>query len=156
MIQINVKQSVVINLPAEEIFAYISDLENLVDWSNVVIAVRKSSPEAGRVGARARSTIRFLGRWLDTTFEIVECEPSRSLTIKSISGVSPCLFYYQFEPVEDGGTTVSQEALIHLIEGTLDVADLVVTNVVRRQLTYDLLTLKDMLEARASTSQSAG
>jgi len=156
LIQINVKQSVVINLPAEEIFAYISDLENLVDWSNVVIAVRKSSPEAGHVGARARSTIRFLGRWLDTTFEIVECEPSRSLTIKSISGVSPCLFYYQFEPVEDGGTTVSQEALIHLIEGTLDVADLVVTNVVRRQLTYDLLTLKDMLEARASTSQSAG
>jgi uncharacterized membrane protein len=156
LIQINVKQSVVINLPAEEIFAYMSDLENLVDWSNVVIAVRKSSPETRHVGATARSTIRFLGRWLDTTFEIVECEPSRSLTIKSISGVSPCLFYYQFEPVEDGGTTVSQEALIHLIEGTLDVADPVVTNVVRRQLTYDLLTLKDMLEARASTSRSAG
>src|SRR6266568_1731989 len=125
-----------------------------------IASTHKGENEACRrrrhVGARARSTIRFLGRWLDTTFEIVECEPSRSLTIKSISGVSPCLFYYQFEPVEDGGTTVSQEALIHLIEGTLDVADLVVTNVVRRQLTYDLLTLKDMLEARASTSQSAG
>ncbi len=156
MIQINVKQSVVINLPAEEVFAYMSDLENLVDWSNVVIAVRRSSPEARHVGATVRSTIRFLGRWLDTTFEIVECEPSRSLTIKSISGVSPCLFCYQFEPVEDGGTTVSQEALIHLIEGMLDLADPVVTSVVRRQLAYDLLTLKDMLEARASTSRSAG
>lgn len=108
------------------------------------------------MGATVRSTIRFLGRWLDTTFEIVECEPSRSLTIKSISGVSPCLFCYQFEPVEDGGTTVSQEALIHLIEGMLDLADPVVTSVVRRQLAYDLLTLKDMLEARASTSRSAG
>src|SRR5207244_8888237 len=135
---------------------YMSELENLVDWSSVVIAARKISPGAMHVGATVRSTIRFLGRWSDITFEIVECEPTRDLTIKSISGVSPCLFYYQFEPVEDGRTTVSQEALIHLIEGTLDVADPVVTNVVRRQLTYDLLTLKDMLEDRASTSRSAG
>jgi uncharacterized membrane protein len=156
LIQMNVKQSIVINLPVEDIFAYMSDLENLVDWSSVTITVRNISPGAIHVGATVRSTIRFLGRWSDMTFEIVECEPSRSLTIKSIAGVAPCLFCYQFEPVEDRGTIVSQEAVIHLTGSRLGLAEPVVTRVVRRQLEHDLLTLKDLLEASAATHQSAG
>ena len=152
MFKMKVKQSVVINLPTEEIFAYMSDLENLVDWSSVVIAIRKISPGAMHVGATVRSTIRFLGRWLDMTFEIVEHEPGRYLTIKSVSGVTPCLFCYQFEPDQNGGTKVSQEAVIHLTGGILGLEEPVVTKVVRRQLEHDLLTLKDILEGRASTS----
>ena len=156
LIQMNVKHSIVINLPTEEIFAYMSDLENLVDWSSAIIAVRKNSPGALHVGATVQGTIRFLGRWLDMTFEIVECEPSRSLTIKSIAGISPCLFCYQFEPVDDGGTTVSQEAVIHLTGSMLGLAEPVITRVVCRQMEHDLLTLKDLLEASAATSRSAG
>lgn len=155
MNQVNIKQSVVINLAAEEIFAYMSDLENQVDWSSAVIMVRNISPGVLHVGARVRSTIRFLGRWLDMTFEVVECEPGRSLTIKSIAGISPCLFCYQFDPVEDGGTTVSQEAVIHLT-GILGLEEPVVTRVISRQMEHDLLTLKDLLEASAATSGSAG
>lgn len=146
----NVKQSVFINLPAEDIFAYVSDFENLVDWSNVMIAARKISPGAVEVGATIHGTVRFLGKWLDITFEIVEYEPSRYLTIKSTSGIAPFLFCYQFEPVEDGGTTISQKAMIHLTEEVIELKASVITNAVRRQIEYDLLTLKDMLEASTS------
>ena len=149
------RQTVVINLPAEEIFAYMSDFENLIDWSGATISVRKTSPGEIRVGATVRSTIRFLGRWMDITFEIVECEPGRCLTIKSLSGVTPCLFCYQFEPVKDGATNVSLETVIHITGGILGLTDSVVTNVVRRQLEHDLLTLKDVLEAGAAPSRSA-
>lgn len=155
MIQMNIKQSVVINLAAEDIFAYMSNLENLVDWSSAVIMVRNISLGELHVGARVRSTIRFLGRWLDMTFEVVEYEPGRSLTIKSIAGVAPCLFCYQFEPFEDGGTTVSQEAVIQLT-GSLGLEEPVITRMVRRQMEHDLLTLKDLLEASAAVSRSAG
>src|SRR5436305_1891934 len=82
-----------------EISAYLCNLEHLVDWSSIVIAVKKGSAEKASVGATARSTIRFLGRWFDMTFEIVEYEPGRFLTIKSTSGIAPCLFCYQFEAV---------------------------------------------------------
>ena len=150
MIKINIKQSIVINLPAEEIFAYMSDIENLVDWSSATISVRKITPGELHVGAMVRSTIRFLGKWLDITFEIVEYEPSRYLTLKSISGVTPCLFCYQFEPSEDGGTTVSQGTIIHLTGGVLNLAEPVVTSVIRSQLEHDLLTLKAVSEARTS------
>src|SRR5947209_17201498 len=149
------RQCVAINLPAEEIFAYMSDPENLTDWSGATIAVRKTSPGGLHVGATLRNTMRFLGRWMDITFEIVEYEPGRCLTIKSLSGVTPCLFSYQFEPTEDGATNVFLEAVIHLTGGILGLPESVTTNVVRRQLVHDLLTLKDVLEAGAASSRSA-
>ena len=156
LIEMNVKQAVFINLSAEEIFAYMSDLENLVDWCSVIIEARKISPGAIYLGTMVRSTIRFLGRWADLVFEIVEYDPGRSMTIKGISGAAPCLFCYQFEPGEEGGTIVSQEAVIHLAEGILAQEKPVITSAVRRQLEYDLLTLKDVLEASAATERNAG
>jgi len=140
-------QSVVINQPAEEIFAYLSDLENLVDWSGSLITVRKISPGALHVGAMVQSTMRFLGRWMNITFEIVEYEPSRYLTLKSLRGITPCVFSYQLEPTNDGGTIVALETVIHFTGGILGLAESVVTNAIRRQIEHDLLTLKDLLEA---------
>lgn len=149
------RQSIIINLPAEEIFAYISDFENLIDWSGATISIRKTSPGEIRVGATVRSTIRFLGRWMDLTFEIVECEPGHCLTIKSLSGATPCLFCYQFEPIEDDATNVSLETVIHITGGILGLTESAITNVICRQLEHDLLTLKDVLEANAAPSRSA-
>src|SRR5947209_513773 len=113
----NGRQTVVINLPAEDIFAYVSDLGNLADWSGSTIAVRKISPGEMHIGATVRSTHRFLGRWMDFTFEIVEYEPGCCLTIKSLSGVTSCLFSYQFDPLEDGATRVSLHTVIKLTGG---------------------------------------
>lgn len=147
MITVEVKQRVFISLPTEDVFAYISDLENLSDWSSVVIAARTLSPFEIRPGTRVRCTIRFLSKWSDMMFEIVEYECNRVLTLKSINGIARCSIFYQLEPEEDGGTTVSQEMVVHCMEGTVDVAESVARNAIRRQLEYDLLTLKDMLEA---------
>jgi uncharacterized membrane protein len=154
--KMKVEQSVIINLPPEEIFAYLSNLENLADWSSVVIFARKISSEDMLIGTTVRCTFRILGRWLDTTFEIVECVPNRYLTIKSITGVAPSLICYRFEPVEGGGTNVSLEEIIYFLGGVLGFAEPVVTSIIRRQLAHDLLTLKDLLEAAASNCSSAG
>ncbi len=153
MYTIEVRQSIRINRPPEEVFTYVSDLENLVDWCNVIISSRSISPGTVQAGTRVRSTIRFLGRWSETTFEIVECKPGRYLTIKTITGIASCLFYYQFDPAEDGGTIVLQDAVVHLTEGSSDHPESVVTNAVRRQVEYDLQTLRDILE---SAVQGAG
>lgn len=153
MLKLN--QSIVINQPIEEIFAYMSALENLVDWSGTAISVRKNSQELVHVGETVRSTFRFLGRWFDITFEIIEYKPYHYLTIKSISGGVPCVFCYQFEVLEDGRTNVSQDATIHLTEGIMELAEPAIANAVRRQLENDLLTLKDILEARTSQYRNA-
>lgn len=156
MIKMNIEQSICINLPTEEIFAYVTDVDNLVEWSSAVIAVRKTSPGAIHVGETFRSTIRFLGRWRDVIFEVVEFEPGDYLTLKSISGAAPCVFCYRFMPVEGGKTNVSLEAMINVSSGTLGLAEPVLARAIRRQLDHDLLTLKDLLEASASNCRSTG
>ena len=148
------KQGIIINLPIEEIFAYLNDLENLADWSSVVISARKIPQESMHVGTTVRCTIRFLGRWFDISFEIVECKPSRYLTIKSISGIAPCLICYQLEQVEGGRTNVTTEQVIYSTGGFLGLAEPVVTSMIRRQLEHDLLTLKDILEAKTYSNSS--
>jgi hypothetical protein len=150
LITVQVKQSLFINLSAEKIFTYLSTLENLRDWSSVVSVVKNQPPEALQVGVTVQSTIRFLGRWYDITFEVIEYEPCYSLTIKSIAGVAPCLFWYYLEPVAGGGTIVSQEAVVDLFEDFTEQAEQLITSALRRQLEHDLLTLKDILEVRAA------
>jgi uncharacterized membrane protein len=152
---LKINQSIVINQPIEETFAYMSALENLVDWSGAAISVRNTSPGLMYVGATVRSTVRFLGRWFDINFEIIEYKPYHYLTIKSISGGVPCVFCYQFETLEDGRTNVSQDATMHLTEGILELEEPAVASAVRRQLENDLLTLKDILEARTSMHRNA-
>ena len=156
MIKMEFKQSVVVNLPTEEIFAYLSNLENMADWSSAVISARKTSSEEMLVGTTVRCTIRILGRWFETTYEIVECVPDRYLTVKSITSVAPTLTCYRFEPVKGGGTNVSVEEIIHFTGGFLGFTETVITRVINRQVANDLQTLKDLLETTASIHSSAG
>lgn len=156
MNKMKVEQVVSINLPVEEIFAYMSNLENLADWSGAVISARKISSEEMLVGTTVRCTIRVLGRWFDSTYEIIECVPGRYLTIKSIAGVAPSLICYRFEPLKGGGTNVSLEEIIHFTGGFLGFAEIVITRVINRQIANDLQTLKDLLENTASIRSNTG
>jgi len=151
---LNERQSVVINLPVQDVFAYVCDFANLIDWAGCTVAVRKTSPGEMQVGSTIRNTIRFLGRWMDITFEIVEFESAHCLTLKSLSGISPCLFSYQFEALEDGATHVTLEMVLHIACGMLRLPEAALSNVLRRQVMHDLLTLKDLLEAGVITERS--
>jgi len=152
--RIHIKQAIVINKPIEDIFAYMSTLANLLQWSSVIFSIQATSSELWGVGATAKSTIRFLGKWTEMTFVVVECQPNRFLTIKSTSGVTPCLFHYQFERLENGRTSIAQDLEISLIGGFGYMAEQVITNAIKRDAKHDLLTLKDTLESRDALHSS--
>lgn len=146
--EMKVAQNVIIDLPAGEIFAYVAEFENLADWSGTVIAVRKTPSGAMHVGTTVLITIRFLGKWVQSTYEVVECEPGHHITLKSIAGIAPCVFSFLFEPLEDGRTRLSFEAVIQ--KGAyLGLAEQTAASATRRQIEHDLLTLKEILEAGA-------
>jgi uncharacterized membrane protein len=147
LVDIKVQKSVVIDLPTPEVFAYVCDVENMLDWSSTTISIRKISPGAMCAGATVRSTFRFLGRWLNVVFEVVEYSTERCLTLKSIAGSPPSLFCYLFEPAEGGRTRVTEEAIVQLVGGAADRTNPVISSAVTRQIEYDLQTLKEMLEA---------
>ena len=78
------RQSVVINLPAKRVFAFVSDFENDPPWSGVA-QVRKTSAGSLGVGTTFLLRQRFLGRHLDVVLEVVRYEPNRVITVKTAS-----------------------------------------------------------------------
>jgi hypothetical protein len=144
-----IAHSVIIHLPPMNIFAYTTNLDNLVEWSGAVIAVRKISVGEMAAGTTMRITLRFLGRWMDAIYEVVEFELDHCVALKCISAVAPCAFSFVFEPTEGGGTRVLQEAEIYLNlkSSFIGLKESVLIHTLNRYLENDLLTLKDLSES---------
>jgi len=146
---LKVEHVVSINLPIKETFAYMSNLENLAYWSGFVISARKISNEEMLIGTTVRCTVRILGRWFETTYEIVECVTDRYFSYKSIIGFAASFTYIRFEPM-DSGTNVLMKIMLHFVGGYLGFDETLVANAISRQIASDLQTLKDLLEITAS------
>jgi carbon monoxide dehydrogenase subunit G len=78
------QHSVVINRPAERVFAFVSDFENDPPWSGVA-QVRRSPVGPVGVGTTFRLRQQFLGRSLDIVMEVVRYEPDHVITVKTTS-----------------------------------------------------------------------
>jgi hypothetical protein len=144
-----IAHDVIIHLPPTNIFAYVTNLDNLIEWSGVVIAVRKISAGNLAVGTTMRLSTRFMGRWMEAIYEVVEYELDHLISLKSISAAAPCAFNLVFDPIEGGGTRVSQEAAIYLNlkSDFMNLKEAVQVNSLNRHFENDLLTLKDICES---------
>jgi len=144
---IKVKTSVVINRPVEEVFEYMSDPSNNVQWQSGTIESKQTSEGPAGVGTTTQSVTQFLGKRLESTGEITEYEPNRRVGVKSTSGPIPITATTTFEEVE-GGTKVTLEGEGD-VSGVFKLAEPIVARTAQRQFEGNYLTLKDVLEAGA-------
>src|SRR5262249_8058177 len=104
---IHIEESITINRPIEEVFAFVSDFRTVSQWQSGVVDVRLTPEGPIGVGTRATLVHAFLGRRLEMTVEIVEYEPPTKQVFKTISGPMPGIVSRRFEPTAEG-TTISQ------------------------------------------------
>ena len=74
---IRVESGVKIQRPANEVFAYIANFENNTRWQSGMIEARFTSPGPLAVGSTYAQVASFLGRRIESTFEVVAYEPGR-------------------------------------------------------------------------------
>lgn len=96
------QSSIVIHRPVEDVFAFLSNLENDAKWRREWIEGTKTSEGPLGVGATFRLIGRALGRRIEVDYEITEYEPNRTTAWKALSGPLPLRFRRSFEPDEDG------------------------------------------------------
>jgi len=144
---IKVELSVVIKRPVEEVFAFLSDLENNLKWRSSQIEVQKTSTGPIGVGTTYRMVNNVLGHRLETEAEVTEYEPNRKFTSIDKSGNFPLVAQRFFEPVK-GGTRVR---LVLKAEpgGFVKLAEPLVASMGKRRFETDVANLKDLMEARA-------
>jgi uncharacterized protein YndB with AHSA1/START domain len=103
------KNSIVIDRPIDEVFAYVSNVENMPRW---VSGVRRAKLLSKRLKAGARFTAEYAEglRNARIDFSIVEFDPPRRFVAKSERGPFSFPFRgtFEFRPV-DSGTEVTTD-----------------------------------------------
>jgi carbon monoxide dehydrogenase subunit G len=145
-----VEEEIVIERPPEVVFAFVTDPENDLEWISTAVERRREKEGPLEVGSRVRAVDKFLGRRIESTFEITEHEPSTRSSIR-LEGPINARGTYVLEP-ENGRTRFrwmldAEAGLGGLYFGR--VTDPLVTFVFRRRIRADLRRLKDSLERRS-------
>lgn len=141
------EESVVIDRPAEEVFAFVANIEKQAEWAGPVLESRQTSEGPLGVGTTYTQVTHMLGRQVDANFEVTEYEPNRKLSSKTTSGPVDIQMTFTLEAV-DGGTQVNLVAEVET-GGFFRLAEPVFARGVKRQVATDIATLKDLLEAQA-------
>ncbi len=141
------EQSVVINRPIEEVFAFVTDMEKSSQWMSELVEAKQTSEGPVGVGTTYMAVATPLGRRAESTQDVVEYEPNSKFAIKSTSGPVASRDEYTFEAVA-GGTKVTRVATAEM-GGFFRLAEPLVARMMRRQFKTNFANLKDLLEAQA-------
>jgi len=131
-----------IDRPIDEVFAFVTDQHNAPQWVSGVIDTRDVEPPG--LGAKATQVVKFLGRRLEITNEVVEWEPNQKYTFGTRSPF-PGSMHVTFTPRGNG--TRIDAVLEGELGGLLKVAEPIMAVMARRQLASDYAKLKALLEA---------
>ena len=142
-----IEVSVVINRPIEEVFAYVTNLENDTQWQSSVLESGLVGEGPLGVGTKTREVRKFMGRRLESVAEVTAYEPNAKIAFKSTSGPVQYEASYTFEPV-DAGTkvTIVGEADTG---GFFKLAEGLVVRQFEKEMQTALAALKDILEGQA-------
>lgn len=149
-----VQSSVVINRSVEEVFAFVTGLENDPQWRLGIAEIGVTTPGPFGVGSESREVLRFLGRTYVTTARCTVHEPNRRMAFRSLTGPQPVAGWRLVEPAT-GGTRVTHaleaEPVGWLGRLTLPLQ----VAIMRRQMRRESQRLKALLEAPPASERSA-
>jgi uncharacterized protein YndB with AHSA1/START domain len=149
-VAVDVLTSILIERPPAEVSAYVCDPQNAPRWYVNIKASHWVGEPGVRRGARAAFVAFFLGRKLEYTYEFIEYEPGRLLSMTTAQGPFPMTTEYRFEPVGNQGqqTTMSLRNYGDP-SGFSKVLAPIMSRAMRSANQKDLLNLKEILESSA-------
>lgn len=143
---ISINTSTLILRPVWEVFDFIARPENNTQWQYGSLESVKTSTGEMQVGTSFSSFGHFMGRRIQSNFEVTEFETNKSFGFETISGPVQLQSSYSFEAV-DLGTIVIVSARVDP-GGFFKLVDPVVARAAKKQFKENLARLKELLEAR--------
>jgi uncharacterized membrane protein len=129
-----------IERPVEEVFAFLSDFENIPKWNYYVLEVRQLSENPIGVG----TTYHQIRKTDEQDFRIIEFEPNHTVAVKTLPQSSPDL-EMRFTLYEEGGTTRIRDEW-KLDTGRPAILERLVRRRVKSAVAENLAKLKELLE----------
>lgn len=138
----------VIDRPADQVFAFLVDIDKVADWNPQITEVRKTSEGPVGVGTTLLFVGKFLGRHFESVSEWTEYAPNKRFSTKTISGP----FHLEIENTltsVDGGTRLATNYRGES-RGFLKLAEPVIVSLTKKQFETATENLKALLEAEGT------
>ncbi len=142
----------VINRPRADVASFAMNPDNDPRWIGGISHARSLTDPPLARGTRVERVAKFLGKRIEYVNEVVEYDPLGMLVMRSVSGPFPMTIRYQFE--EGPGGTLARIQVQGEAGGFFKVAGPVLALMVKRNVTKDLRTLKQLLESGAPGQRS--
>ena len=146
---VRVEESVTINRPIEEVFAYLSDIERQEEWVSSLSESQKTTSGPTQVGTRFRQVVKLLGRRIDIDCEIAAYEPPTVYAFRGKNG--PMSMEMRFTLASEGPATEVRQVAEGQSGGAFKLADPILARTMQKQFAADLEMLKTMLESGVAT-----
>jgi uncharacterized membrane protein len=142
---IEVTSEVTIDRPADEVFAFLADAENNPTWQRGMQRCQWTTTPPIREGSIYKQEARMLGKAITSTFEVVELEPGRRITIRTIESTFPIKVTRSVEPTGEA-TCIARAHVTGDPSGVFKLAAPLMRKMVERSVRGDYRQLKQLLE----------
>jgi hypothetical protein len=143
-----IASTIEIDRRADEVFAYVADLDRLGEWQKRIVSARKEPAGPTRVGTRAIELRRTPVGTREIVSDIVEYDPPRRLAARGRSGPVRATVTVTVEPLDAGTRTKITVGLELTGFGIGKVLVLLARRSARADIPRECARLKAILEGR--------
>ena len=136
---------IVIDRPAAEVFAYLSDFEQNPTWQNGMKSCVWVTEPPTTIGSRYEQKASFAGREINSTFEVIDYTAGSRVKAMTIESTFPITFTRWVSPL-DGSRTRVQVLIEGDSSGLFRMLEPLMAPLVRRSIRKDYARLKELLE----------
>jgi carbon monoxide dehydrogenase subunit G len=141
---INLDLSTLIDRPVKDVFAFVSNLNNMSKWNSAVVSLQQLTPGAVGVGTKFKSVGEMMGRRIEGEVQVTSYEPDTKTGFQMNAGPMQINVTISFKPVGTG-TKVSLNAQGNPA-GVFKLAEGIMQGRVKSLMEENLARLKSVLE----------
>jgi ligand-binding SRPBCC domain-containing protein len=143
----SIQESIVIDRPRETVFEFLSNPANVSRFSPSIVKYELLSDSPVGLGSRIDGSMRVAGKRLDFVYEIVEFDPPRRFSGRTVKSPIPFRVTVWTDPLHGGALLewLTEAETLGSFFGKL--AERVVVDIYSRELRADLERLKRLIEA---------
>ena len=92
-----VQNTVLIRRPVSDVFSFVTDWRNAPQWVAGLLETEITSADPTGVGTKFRDVGKFLGRRIETTWEVAEYTVDEVFTVRTLKSPVPARLTHLFE-----------------------------------------------------------
>lgn len=132
-----------LNKPAEQVFAFLMDMNKLATWQSNLIKTEALTEGPLRAGSRFREVRRLGRRESEIQGEITAFEPNKRFETKTLTKPQVTVSYSL--ETENGGTRLKHK-FVMLTSGWMRLLEPMIASSIKKESKVDFETLKQILE----------